>query len=79
CDAMHMAIACRGSLDGAIMHTDRGSQYCSKRFRQLLKANGIRSGMSRKGDCHDNACAESSFHSLKVEAVHGEDIRHVRP
>jgi transposase InsO family protein len=56
------------------MHTDRGSQYCSKQFQRLLKANGIRSSMSKKGDCYDNACAESFFHSLKVEAIHGETV-----
>ena len=65
CDAMQMAISNRGNTDGTIMHTDRGSQYCSKKFQRLLKANGIRSSMSKKGDCYDNACAESFFHSLK--------------
>ena len=72
CNAMDMAIEARGDVDGAIMHTDRGSQYCSSQFQALLRKNGIRSSMSKKGDCFDNACAESFFHSLKVEAVHGE-------
>lgn len=54
CDAMQMAISNRGSLDGTIMHTDRGSQYCSKRFQRQLKSNGILSSMSKKGDCYDN-------------------------
>lgn len=72
CDAMKMAIDTRGDLTSAIMHTDRGSQYCSRQFQQLLKAYGIRSSMSKRGDCFDNACAESFFHSLKVEAIHGE-------
>lgn len=74
CDAMNMAISNRGKVEGVIMHTDRGSQYCSKRFQRQLKTNGILSSMSKKGDCYDNACAESFFHSLKVEAVHGETI-----
>jgi putative transposase len=74
CDAMQMAIGNRGEIDATIMHTDRGSQYCSKQFQRLLKANGILSSMSKKGDCYDNACAESFFHSLKVEAIHGETI-----
>ena len=74
CDAMQMAINLREDLEGVIMHTDRGSQYCSNRFQQLLKANHIRSSMSKKGDCYDNACSESFFHTLKVEAIHGEQI-----
>jgi len=72
CDAMQMALDMRTDFAGVIMHTDRGSQYCSKQFQAMLKANGIRSSMSKKGDCYDNACSESFFHSLKVEAIHGE-------
>ena len=75
CAAMQMAILHRGDTDGTIMHTDRGSQYCSKLFQQLLKENGLCSSMSKTGDCFDNACAESFFHSLKVEAIHGETIK----
>ena len=74
-DAMSMAINARGNVEGLIMHTDRGSQYCSKKFQALLTANKIRSSMSKKGDCFDNACAESFFHSMKVECVHGENIK----
>ena len=72
CDAMQMAISERTNIEGVIMHTDRGSQYCSKQFQAILKANSIRPSMSRKGDCYDNACSESFFHTLKVEAIHGE-------
>ena len=72
CDAMQMAINQRTNFEGVIMHTDRGSQYCSNQFQQLLKGNNIRSSMSKKGDCYDNACSESFFHTLKVEAIHGE-------
>ena len=73
---MDMAIEARGTnVHGAIMHTDRGSQYCSSQFQDLLKKHGIRSSMSKKGDCFDNACAESFFHSLKVEAIHGEKFQ----
>lgn len=72
CDAMQMAIDARKDFKGVIMHTDRGSQYCSNKFQQLLKANHVRSSMSKKGDCYDNACSESFFHTLKVEAIHGE-------
>ena len=72
CDAMQMAIDQREDFSNVIMHTDRGSQYCSNQFLQLLKSNHIRSSMSGKGNCFDNACAESFFHTMKVEAVHGE-------
>lgn len=75
CAAQNMAINNRGPLKNTIMHTDRGSQYCSKRFQKQLKAAGLLSSMSDKGNCYDNACAESFFHSLKVEAIHGEDIK----
>lgn len=74
-DAMSMAIESRDDIEGVIMHTDRGSQYCSAKFQSLLKSNGIRPSMSKKGDCFDNACAESFFHSMKVESVHGENIK----
>ena len=72
CDAMSMAFDSRDDVEGVIMHTDRGSQYCSAQFQRLLREHGARSSMSAKGDCFDNACAESFFHSLKVEAIHGE-------
>jgi len=74
CDAMNMAIESRENIKGVIMHTDRGGQYCSKDFQRLLKLNDIRPSMSKRGDCYDNACAESFFHSLKVEAIHRETI-----
>ena len=51
-------------------HSDRGSQYASKLFQKLLKANDIRCSMSRKGNCWDNAVAESFFRTLKEELVH---------
>ena len=75
CAAQKMAIDIRGELKDTIMHTDRGSQYCSKRFQQQLKTNGLLSSMSDQGNCYYNACAESFFHSLKVEAIHGEVIK----
>ena len=74
CDAMQMAIDARLPSTDVIMHTDRGSQYCSKQFQNLLRKYKLKSSMSKKGDCFDNACAESFFHSMKVEAIHGEDL-----
>ena len=75
CDAMMMAIEARSDIAGVIMHTDRGSQYCSDQFRALLRGHEICSSMSARGDCFDNACAESFFHSLKIEAIHGERFK----
>ncbi|RDH90245.1 MAG: IS3 family transposase, partial [endosymbiont of Lamellibrachia luymesi] len=54
---------------GLIHHSDRVSQYASKDFRRLLKAYGFKGSMSRKGNCWDNAVAESFFGSLKQERV----------
>jgi transposase InsO family protein len=72
CDALTMALWRRGMPRGVITHTDRGSQYCSAVYQGLLTRHGLHCSMSGKGNCYDNACAESFFHSLKVEAIHGE-------
>jgi putative transposase len=56
---------------GVIAHSDRGSQYCSGLFQYTLKAYGMRSSMSRRGDCWDNAPTESLWGSLKVARMHG--------
>ena len=68
-DALCMAIWRRRPAPGLIFHTDRGSQYCSNDFQKLLKAHGMVSSMSRKGNCWDNAVVESFFGSLKTERV----------
>lgn len=60
----------REALDGAIFHSDRGSQYASDEFREYLKANSMIQSMSAKGNCYDNAVAESFFHTIKTELVH---------
>ncbi len=54
---------------GAIIHTDQGSQYASVEYRRLLYINGFRQSMSRKGNCYDNAQAESFFSRFKAELV----------
>jgi putative transposase len=69
CDALNMALWQRKAGPGLIVHTDRGSQYTSKHYRGLLKAHRCVSSMSRKGNCWDNAVAESFFGSLKQELV----------
>lgn len=72
CDALTMALFRRGFPKGVIVHSDRGSQYCSKRYQKLLKLNKLKCSMSRKGCCYDNAAMESYFHTLKVESVYRE-------
>lgn len=57
---------------GLIFHSDRGSQYASGDFRDVLAEYGITASMSRRGNCWDNACSETLFGSLKVERVHGQ-------
>ena len=57
----------RGSLDGLIIHSDQGVQYCSKEFRDELEFFSLSQSMSRKGNCYDNAFVESFFHTLKTE------------
>lgn len=66
---------------GAIIHTDRGSQYGSNNFRKLLQINGFRQSMSAKGNCYDNAQAESFFSRFKAELLENgkfEDIEQAR-
>lgn len=72
CDALRMALFARKRPRGVIMHTDRGSQYCSREHRTLLGEHGLIASMSAKGNCYDNAAMESWNHSLKVEAIHDE-------
>lgn len=74
CDALQMALWRRGKPKGVIIHSDRGSQYCSHDYQHLIAQHGLIQSMSRKGNCWDNACVESFFHSMKVEAVQYEPI-----
>lgn len=69
CDALNMAIWQRKPLSGLIVHSDRGSQYASKEYRELLKMHHYVGSMSKKGDCWDNSVIESFFGSLKQERV----------
>ncbi len=67
-DALRMALR-RGHVKrNAIIHTDRGSQYASNAFRQMLERCRLRQSMSGRGNCYDNAQAESFFSRLKTEA-----------
>ncbi len=74
-DALLMAIWRRCPAPGLIFHSDRGSQYCSLYFQNLLKAHKIQSSMSRKGDCWDNAVMERFFGSLKSERINFRNYR----
>lgn len=60
---------------GLIHHSDRGIQYASGLYLRLLERHGVERSMSRKGNCYDNAVAESFFSSLKNELVHGRNYR----
>lgn len=70
CDALKSALRSRGYPTGVIIHTDRGSQYCSKDYQKLIKKYQLKCSMSGKGNCYDNAACESFFHTLKVEFVY---------
>lgn len=71
CDALKMAIAARGgSIADVVFHSDRGSQYTSRTFRQLCSKWRITQSMSRTGSCLDNAVAESWFATFKTEMVY---------
>lgn len=69
-NAMKHAIRHERPSDELIFHSDRGSQYASYDYQDCLRDHGIRQSMSAKGDCYDNACAESFFATLKKELVH---------
>lgn len=70
CDALQMAITRRRPEPGLIFHSDRGSQYTSRQFRELLDRHGIRQSVSRPRQCWDNAVIEAFWSTLKVELVH---------
>jgi putative transposase len=72
CDALVMALWRQRMPKGMIVHSDRGSQYCSAAYQRLFDKHQLICSMSKKGDCYDNAAMESWNHSFKVEAVHGE-------
>ena len=70
CQAMQSAYWRRKPAPGLIMHTDRGSQYASEKYRRLMQDYAVIQSMSRKANCWDNAPVESFFKTLKVERVH---------
>lgn len=68
--AMKKAARGHRRLDGLVFHSDQGLQYLSQRYREQLRTLGIRQSMSRRGNCWDNAPAESFFATLKKELIH---------
>lgn len=74
-DALRMAVWKRGKLGSVIVHSDQGSTYASTDYQKLLKSHDLVCSMSRKGECLDNAVAESFFGTLKTELVDDEDYR----
>lgn len=69
CNALMMALSNRNFPQNVLIHSDQGTQYCSNEFRKLLSRFDLTQSMSRKGNCWDNACAESFFKSLKTELI----------
>jgi len=74
-NAFNQACLHRQPLPGLIVHSDRGSQYCSRSFKELLNTNRYRQSMSSTGNCYDNAITESFFATLKTELIYDERYR----
>jgi transposase InsO family protein len=72
--AWKMARKTRKVTKGLIFHSDRGVQYASKKFTKTIESYGVIRSMSRKGNCWDNAVAESFFKSLKTELIYGNKL-----
>ena len=72
-DALAMALKTRRPGVGLVHHSDRGVQYASAQYQNQLRTHGVICSMSRKGDCWDNAVAESFFSTLKAELVDRTD------
>ena len=73
--AWKMAIRNRSVQKGLIFHSDRGIQYANKKFANTIESYGVIRSMSRKGNCWDNAVAESFFKSLKTELIYGNKLK----
>lgn len=68
-NALLMAVWRRNPQKQVLVHSDQGSQYTSHEWQSFLKSHGLESSMSRRGNCHDNAVAESFFQLLKRERI----------
>jgi putative transposase len=74
-DAIEMAFVRMYPSPGLIVHSDRGSQYASDDFRRKIEKLGFKQSMSRKGDCWDNAVAESFFGTIKTEMIYNKKFK----
>lgn len=70
CEALNNAIKYKRPARGLIVHSDRGSQYCSHQYHQIIDKYGFAGSMSRKGNCYDNAPIESFWGQLKNELIY---------
>jgi Transposase and inactivated derivatives len=77
--ALRMALNQRRYSQNLVVHSDRGAQFASAAYRQVLAQHGLVPSMSRKANCYDNAFIESFFSSLKYELVYPSSLRHPRP
>ena len=75
CCALNMAIKNKRPSQGLILHSDRGSQYCSYEYRKIIKKHKLKGSMSKHGNCFDNAPIESFWGVLKNELVYHQDYK----
>ena len=73
--ALRMALSQRRPARGLLHHSDRGCQYASAEYRQLLGTHGLEASMSRTGNPYDNAAVESFFSTLKTECLHRHPLK----
>jgi putative transposase len=76
-EALHMALRRRRPQRGLVHHSDRGVQYASRDYTQVLEQHGIRISMSRRGNVYDNSLAESFIKTLKYEEVYRTEYRNL--
>lgn len=74
-DALKDAVNHSGKVEGCILHSDRGSQYCSREYQNIAHAYGFISSMSRKGNCWDNAPMECFWGKLKQEWLNDQHFK----
>jgi transposase InsO family protein len=72
--ALHQALGRRGRPQGVLHHSDRGIQYTSARYRQILRQHQCEASMSRRANCYDNAYMESFWGTLKAELLAGRSF-----
>lgn len=76
-EALNMAVSARDTVEGMLVHSDRGIQYRGNDYQQALRDSKLLCSMSRKGNCWDNAVMEAFFSRLKVELIYAENYQSV--